>query len=168
MVKALGGSLNGITRYEEVIEGIEGDGKEYVLKAASSQTVERYKQSQFAKLKFGANGKLASIDANESLDLQLISECLFRREGGKEVGVSRETIGRWTFTTKKALINQIRAVSDMDEGDSAEKLGLKLALSQPGSPIPFEALRDFIDTLQGEDFDQIKATLADVENDPKK
>ena len=35
MVKALGGSLNGITRYEEVIEGIEGDGKEYVLKAAS-------------------------------------------------------------------------------------------------------------------------------------
>lgn len=170
MVAKLGGSLNSTARYEEIIDGIEGDGKEYVLREATAGDAIAYRERTLQGLNFSAEGKIVSPKTTgTSAEILLISLCVVRRNSdGKEERLKEEEIKRWTNRTQKALFEQIRLVSLLNEGDPAEKTALKYVLSQPDSPISFSALVEFVDKFQkDEKAFAIVRMLADIEEETK-
>lgn len=129
------------------------DGKRYILKSGSGKAVTEYRNAAQACFKYGANGRLTQILNLASVEVQLVSACLFevgadgeilkQRGTDKEVNVPQQRIDSWPNPVKSKLFNVSKQISGLDEDTNPLRTSLEAALRRDDSPVPFQQFKDW-------------------------
>jgi hypothetical protein len=151
------------------------DGKRYLLKSGSGKVVTEYRNASQACFKYGTNGRLSQIVNLASVEVQLVSGCLFETDGNgdilkrgdKEVNVPALRIDSWPNPVKSKLFSLAKQVSGLDEDADPLRTALEAALRRDDSPVRFQVFRDWVLNLP-EDIDALRPLRKLLEEEPSK
>lgn len=119
----------------------------YVLREASGEVACEYRNAQLACTQIGENGKAVSIQGIADVELLLVSRCIFRLDGDREVPVSISEVATWPSRVVKILYEKAREISEMDVmseedlGKQREQLDQRIARMRTSKNAP-EATTD--------------------------
>jgi len=138
-----------------------GDFK-YVLQEASGKVATAYRNAQIACTKLGENGKPSSINGIASTESLLVSLCLFRihdKDGKSDLKpVSQAFVEGLSCRVQKALFEESKRISDLNESEPKEQQQLKRLFNRKDSPMPIESLREWVGDL-GKDYAELSKWL---------
>lgn len=96
------------------------DGKTYVLKEATAETVCRWRNALLQTARF-VDGKQNGFDGTADIDLLLVSLCLFEQTDKGETAVSMATLRAWPYRIQKVLLDKARAISCLEDSEGQGK-----------------------------------------------
>lgn len=150
-------NLNDIRKVEIEIQGIEGDGRDYVLVEPSGDVACKYRNAMFDRMQFGDKGKLTGMKSMADTEPYLVSLCLFEvGHEGKRTPVPVAQVRSWTNETQKQLFEAAKKIGDLEEEGSAPHTALVTALSREDSPVPLIKFTDWVASLEGEEFEALQ------------
>lgn len=94
-------------------------GKNYVLREASGDVACRFQNKRAKCMRFGTDGKTASIDNIADVDPELLSMCLFGENDKTpnlyDKPVSLPTIRAWPSRIVKKLVEKAKEISELED-----------------------------------------------------
>lgn len=94
------------------------DGKKYILREADGTAACRYNNAKLHGTKFDENGKAVGIGNLADVEPLLVSLCLF--EDGAKTHVPLAVVSAWPYQVIKALFDEAKEISHLDERDKAK------------------------------------------------
>ncbi len=150
-------NLNDIRKVEIEIQGIEGNGRDYVLVEPSGDVACKYRNAMFDRMQFGEKGKLTGMKSMADTEPYLVSLCLFEvGHEGKRTPVSIAQIRSWTNETQKQLFEAAKKIGDLEEEGTETHASLVAALTREDSPVSLTTFVDWVNTLTGEEFEPLQ------------
>jgi len=126
---------------------------EFVLREADGDVSCKYRNAVLSCTKLSGRGKPVSIQNLADVEPYLVSLCLFSLDGKP---VALKVVRSWPNRITKQLYNTAKEISNLDEGDDPRREQLEKALGLPGAPCTFEALAEFVEELDDDDFDELR------------
>lgn len=143
------------------IKVIAPDKKEYVLREANGLAAKDHRNAIMDSTKFGPDGKVVGISGLASVEAKFVAACLWD-DKGKHPAVA--TVESWPARVQKQLYEKAKELSHITE-DSPIRNSLKAALAAEGSPITFDELSAFIESVADvKEFKPIKRLLEKEES----
>lgn len=105
------------------------NGKDYRLREASGDVVCKFQNKRAKCMKFGTDGKTASVENIADIDPELVSMCMFGegKPGEFTINVPVATVRSWSARILKQLVDKVKKISDMEElEESVAELEKKL------------------------------------------
>lgn len=130
---------------------------QYWLNEASGGASVAYRNARMACHVRNGQGDLIGFKNLADLEPLLISLCLTDAQN-KPVPIA--TISSWPASLTGDLFEKAKAISELDEEDSSEKLELLDALSLPNAPIDVEKLGAYLISLDKAKFTSIQSWFA--------
>lgn len=94
-------------------------GKDYILREATGDVACKFQNKRTKCMKFGTDGKTASIDDIADVDPLLLSMCLFapnvKNPGTFDVPVPITTIRSWPSRIVKKLVEKAKEISELED-----------------------------------------------------
>ena len=124
-------------------------GKRYVLCEASEGDALQWREATFASARY-KDGKLNGYVGLANTELLLVKLCirelLFDASGAVsgEKQVTDPTLRTWKSRAVKWAFERVKEISDLNEGEPAERRALALALSRPNAPVTLDVLREYV------------------------
>lgn len=120
------------------------DGKKYILREATGDTVATYRNAVMQSTITNSEGKIVGYKGSlASLESLLVSRCLWDEKG---VNPTQQTVGKWPNRMQKQLFEAAKELSDMGEKEDPIKKALEKAFTTAGSPVQLD---DFIVWIMG-------------------
>lgn len=104
-------------------------GKRFVLREASGEAGCKYRNAMLNCTQLGPDGRPASIRGLADVEPLLVSLCLFDEQGK---AVLLGTIRGWPARIQKALFEQAKFISGLQEGDVTEDQAKKVPADTTG------------------------------------
>lgn len=120
----------------------------YTLHEAPAKAIIEYRNA-VAACRVYQDGKLVAMKGMASTDLLLLSLCM-TDEKGKPAQLA--VMEQWPNNVVKTLLETLRMISGLDEELPDERISLEKCLEQPGTPVTFKALQEFILQLSGKEY----------------
>lgn len=141
------------------------DGKSYVLREANGAAAKQYRNRQAECSVLGPDGRVSGLRNLGELEPLLVSLCVFTDKG---MTVNQSVIEKWPGRILTKLYDAAREISELG-GEDQTKAALEEALELPGAPVSLQALRDWVNSLEGDQFRVLKALLREepAKNAPK-
>lgn len=138
------------------VKVIGPDKKEYILREANGGAAKEHRNAIMEATKFGSDGKVIGLSGLASVEAKFVAACLWD-DKGKHPAVA--TIESWPARVQKQLYEKAKELSHITE-NSPVRDSLKAALSTEGSPITFDELAAFIESVADtKEFKPIKRLL---------
>lgn len=138
------------------IKVIGPDKKEYILREANGAAAKEHRNAIMDATKFGPDGKVIGLSGLASVEAKFVAACLWD-DKGRHLPVS--VIEAWPARVQKQLYEKAKELSHITE-TSPVRDSLKAALSTEGSPITFDELSAFIESVADtKEFKPIKRLL---------
>lgn len=141
------------------------DDVDYVLVEASAEAAKKFKDYVIASTRF-EKGKPSGVKDLAASETLLLSECLFKLDGVNRSQVHTSTLLNWPNKVTTALFEKVKKISLLNEANPAA-VGLGKALLLPNSPVNLEKFTEYINSLEGEDYEQLQ-DLVEAANEESK
>lgn len=139
------------------------DGASYTLREAKGGGVVAYRNLIQRCQEITSDGTVVWRNL-ATVEPFLISQCLY---DSNDKLVPPAVIQSWPNRVQKALFARAKQISDIGE-DGIEKQALEKALGMPNAPISMSSLIKYVDSLEDEQFVQLKVWLATDEEEAAK
>lgn len=123
-------------------------GVQHTLSEATEGVACHYRNAVMRSAKM-SDGKVVGTEGVADVQPLLVSLCL-KDATGKPVPLP--TVKSWPSRVVKPMYDWIREVSQLEEGESAERKAVIVALSRDDSPVTLDAVRVWAKTLKEEQF----------------
>ena len=90
-------------------------GKDYLVKEANGEAVIAYRKSILRSAKRGKDGSLnVGADLPDG-EIQLIADCVFSQEDGKEKKIGKATVLAWPSRVLSWVFSKVKEISDLGD-----------------------------------------------------
>ncbi len=156
---------NGIdfSSLERVEHPFEFDGKKYKLMEPSTAAVRKFRNESSKGMTIKDGKAQGMVSDPGRLEILLVSLCVKDVDANRPV--TEKEVEAWPNRLTKDLFKRAFKLGGLKETDAEEQL--KLALEQPGSPVSYEALKEFVTGLPQQEYGNAQALFDDLGEDPK-
>lgn len=104
---------------------IVGD-KKYILREASGDAACKYRNNLLKSTKMSPDGKVQSVEGLADIEPFLVSLCLFEVTEKGDKPVALHTIRSWPNRVQKALFEEAKRISYLDDIETVESLNKQI------------------------------------------
>lgn len=122
---------------------------EYELREASGEAAKKFSNARLARIKF-SGGKADGLHDLGDLEPLLVSLCLFDLKTGKNI--PQAVVETWPGRVVTALFNEAKKISGLEETNVTVSKLLKKALNHEESPVSYEDLTFWVESLDEEEY----------------
>lgn len=151
-------SLDFTTDIQEPVKVLAPDGNEYFLHEADGENGTTFKNKRNSLMKFNEEGRVVGFNDVHILETLIISYCL-KDATGKPVPVA--TFNKWPNRVKEKLAETALQISGLRQVGVQYADLLERALNNPEGPVKWEALRDWIMSLDPKEFKALQDLMGD-------